>query len=298
MKILLFGSSGQLGTIFLDLIPSKYQLIAPLRSSVDFSSRQEIEDIIFRHKPNIIINFAAFTDVDAAEKKQDLAFLINAKAPSTIAKCAREIEAIFFHISTDYVYSNEINGYLEEDSEIKPCNIYGKSKALGEQLIKENCKYFLIFRTSWLYSNIKKNFFTTISSLIMKETKLQIVNDQQGAPTLVNDVVDALIKILEFVSSNTFDKKKRPNIWGVYNLSNAGEATWFDFACKIAFNFGLDNDSKIKPISSRDCKSEADRPFNSKLNNTKVYRVFGIKLPHWEKSFDNFSKNLKIMHFK
>lgn len=290
MKVLVFGSSGQLGTIFVERSPRKYQLIVPSRSSVDFKNLKQIKNIIFHHKPKIIINFAAFTDVNGAEKKQDLAFLINAKAPSIIAKSAKEIEAIFIHISTDYVYSNNTSGYIDEEVEIKPCNIYGKSKALGEKLIKENSKYFLIFRTSWLYSNIKKNFFTTISKLIINDAKLQIVNDQLGAPTLVNDVVDALLKILDFLSNDSFDKKSTPNVWGVYNLSNAGETTWFDFACKISLNLGFDYKDKLKPISSHDYKSEAQRPFNSRLNNTKINYVFDVRLPHWENSFDNFVK--------
>ena len=291
MKIILFGSSGQLGLSFMKKVPQKLEIITPLRSEIDLGIENDIETFIAQHNPKIILNFAAYTDVDGAETHQKLAFNINATAPSIISRCAKKYGAVFLHISTDYVYHDLKNQYLFEDSEIKPKNIYGKSKALGEKLIKENCKKFIILRTSWLYSSHKTNFFTTISKLIKTKDCIKVVNDQIGSPTLVDDFVDAILIILNFLLKEKLNKKNSKEIWGIYNLSNSGETSWYKFASLIADKMGYNSESKIIPINSKDYNSVADRPLNSKLDNSKIFDMFGIRLPYWEDSFNNFFKN-------
>ncbi len=289
MKILIFGSSGQMGTVFMENFSSKFEVIAPLRSEIDLNVEQDIKRIIHDNKPNIIINFAGYTDVDGSEKNFELAFNINAKAPSIIASCAQKINAIFFHISTDYVYNYANDEYLSEDRCTTPINVYGKSKALGEKFIRENCQKFIILRTSWLYSNYKKNFFTTISKLLKSKNNIKVVNDQIGSPTLVSDVINGLLIILKFsIDKNLYNETK--NIWGIYNLSNSGEVSWYEFACKIAIKLGYNPILKIIPVRSVDYDSVANRPVNSRLDNSKVLKTFGFKLPYWEDSFNNFFK--------
>lgn len=291
MKIIIFGSSGQLGITFTQSIPEKFEVITPLRSEIDLSVENDIKKYISQKKPKIILNFAAFTDVDGSEKNPRQAFDINSKAPCIIAKCAKKVGAIFIHISTDYVYSGFNKEYFTEESEIKPKNIYGKSKALGEKLIRKNCRRFIILRTSWLYSNHKINFFTTISKLIKTRDNIRVVNDQIGSPTLVNDVVSAVLKILDTLSKENLKKEHIKNIWGIYNLSNSGETSWYGFASVIANKMGYNSTSKITPVNSREYNSIAHRPLNSRLDNSKIFRAFGIRLPNWEDSFNDFFEN-------
>ena len=291
MKIILFGSSGQLGLSFMKKVPKKLEIITPLRSEIDLSIKDDIEKFIVQHNPKIILNFAAFTDVDKAETHQKLAFNINARAPSIISSCAKKIGAIFVHISSDYVYNDSKNQYLVEENEIKPKNIYGKSKALGEKLIKENCKQFIILRTSWLYSSKKRNFFTTISKLIKTKDCIKVVNDQIGSPTLVDDLVDAVLIILNFLLKEKLNYKNSNKMWGIYNLSSSGETSWYKFASIIADKMGYNSKLKIIPINSKDYSAVAERPLNSRLDNSKIFNIFGIKLPNWEDSFHNFFKN-------
>ena len=288
MKILIFGSNGQMGTIFRKMVPKEYNIITSARSNLDLGCKSKIKDFITFNNPDIIINFAAYTDVEASEKNQDLAMKINAYAPLIIAKTAHEIGAIFLHISTDYVYNSKLDTFLNEETKIDPINVYGKSKALGEEFIQENCHKYLIFRTAWLYSDIKKNFFLTISNLIRSGKNIKVINDQFGAPTLVYDVIDSLLKILEILIKNILNNKNNERFWGVYNLSNGGETSWYDFACKIASNMGYSSEEIIIPINKTEYKFLAYRPHNSRLDNKKIYQFFGITLPHWEDSFKNF----------
>lgn len=293
MKIMIFGSSGQMGTVFMKKVPKSLEIVSPLRNELNLIKKKDVENFIDFHKPEVILNFAAFTDVDQSEKKQNLAFNINAKVPSIISSCAKKIDAIFFHISTDYVYNNTGNGYISEDSEIKPINIYGKSKALGEKLIKENCNKFIILRTSWLYSDYKKNFYKTISKRLKHDSCLKVVNDQIGSPTLMNDLIDAIFIIIKSLTKEDLEKKLDEKIWGIYNLSNSGETSWYGFACKIAIKMGYSPSQKIIPVSSNDYNFAVTRPRNSRLDNSKIRKTFGIELPFWEDSFNKFFENNK-----
>ena len=290
MKIIVFGSNGQMGSIFRKIVPNKFNVIMSDRSNLDISCKSELESFIILNKPDFIFNFAAYTKVDDSEKNQDLALEINANVPLVMAQSANKIGAVFLHISTDYVYDSRSEKYLDEKTKIEPCNFYGKSKALGEKFIQESCNKYLIFRTSWLYSDIKNNFFLTIVHLIRTRKKINIINDQYGAPTLVYDLVRSLIKILEILTKNINNNRDNKLYWGIYNLSNSGETSWYNFACKIASDMGYNSRDIILPINSKDYNSLAQRPSNSRLDNSKIFRVFGIKLPHWEDSFKKFKK--------
>ena len=144
---------------------------------------------------------------------------------------------------------------------------------------------------TWLYSSHKRNFFTTISKLIKTKDCIKVVNDQIGSPTLVDDLVDAVLIILNILLKEKLNKKNKKKIWGIYNLSNSGETSWYKFASLIADKMGYNAESKIIPINSKDYNSVADRPLNSKLDNSKIFDMFGIRLPNWEDSFNNFFKN-------
>ena len=235
--------------------------------------------------------FAALTDFDGSEINPKLAFHINSIAPSIISSCANKSNSAFLHISTDYVYSTLNNSFQNEESDINPINVYGKSKALGEKFIKQNCQKFVILRTSWLYSNYKNNFFTTISKLIKTKNSIKVVNDQIGSQTLVNDFIVGFLVILECLNKNNLENIVNKKIWGIYNLSNRGVTSWYKFAFKVAFKMGYNPSKKIIPVNSIGYQSVANRPLNFRLDNSKIRKTFGIELPYWEDSFNDFYEN-------
>ena len=175
---------------------------------------------------------------------------------------------------------------MVEESVIKQKSIYSQSKTLGEKLIKENCKQFIILRTSWLNSDRKKNFFTTISKLIKTKDFIKVVDDQVGSPTLLDD----LLIILIFLLKETLNKIDCKEMWGIYNLSSSGKTSRYKFATIIADKMGYNSELKIIPINSKDYGSVAERPLNSRLDNSKIFDIFGIRLPNWKDSFNNFFK--------
>ena len=257
----------------------------------DITNKDKLKKVVFEHNPSVIINFVAFTDVDKAETHKKLTFNINARAPSIISSCAKKLELYLFIFQvTMFMMILKINIWLKR-VKLNQKNIYGKSKALGEKLIKKNFKQFIIFRFACLYSGQKRNFFTTISKLIKTKDSIKVVNDQIGSPTLVEDLVDAVLIILNFLLKEKLNNKNSNKMWGIYNLLSSGETLWYKFASMIADKMGYNSELKIIPINSKDYSAAAERPLNSRLDNSKIFNIFGIKLPNWEDSFHNFFKN-------
>ena len=182
---------------------------------------------------------------------------------------------------------------LDEETEIKPISIYGKSKALGEKYIINTKTKYIILRTSWVYSDVGKNFFLTIKYLLNQKNKINVVNDQFGAPTLAYDLVDSIIFIINFLEKTERQKINLINIFGTYHISNAGSTSWYEFACKISDKLGYNPSIRIKPVNTKDFGSIAQRPFNSKLDNSKLKKIFNIEMPFWKESFEKFYKNIE-----
>jgi len=293
MKIMLFGGMGQLGSILQKKFPIRHILVTPNQSLINMYNQNIIKDYIIDNNPDLIINFSAFTNVDECESNKKLAYDLNANTPKIISESASIIDSKFIHLSTDYVFNKKGNDFLDEETEIKPISVYGKSKALGEKYIMDTKTQYIILRTSWLYSDIGKNFFLTIKYLLNQKNKINVVNDQFGAPTLAYDLVDSIIFIINFLEKTERKKTNLQNIVGIYHVSNAGSTSWYEFACKIADKLGYDPSTKIIPINTKDFDSIAKRPFNSKLDNSKLKKIFNIEMPFWKESFEKFYKNIE-----
>ena len=277
MKILITGSTGQVGHALLKNL-SNHQIVALTRKDFDLGKPDEIKRIIDQHLPDLIINPAAYTNVDKAETDRQQAYRINCEAPKVIAQKAYECDIPFIHFSTDYVFNGEKEYSYEEGDVAQPLGIYGKSKLAGENAIKEVDGQFYIFRTSWVYSNIGNNFFLTIKKLSEEKDELKIVSNQYGVPTSNYFIAHQIKKIIPFI-----DKSNK----GIYHLVPDGSCSWYEFAKEIIGkcnpNFNL---KKISPIDSKKYKTKAKRPQNSILLNQKVKQVFMLKFKDWKTEFE------------
>ena len=283
MKILLLGENGQLGSSIKKRFKMSYHLKSLSRKDIDLMASDKINKVLKSYNPNIIINAAAYTNVDLAESNQEEAYLINSKAIEKISEYSYKNMSLFIHYSTDYVFDGKSNNsYLETDLE-NPVNVYGKSKLEGEKAIKESKCRYIIFRTSWVYSDIGNNFPKKILDLASKEDKLKIVMDQIGSPTstdLISDITEICIK--------------KNCINSLYHLTSSGKTTRLDFAKYLIKGANI-RGKKLKctiddlePILSKDTKALAKRPKNSVLDCTKLESKIGIKMPRWQENVDLF----------
>jgi dTDP-4-dehydrorhamnose reductase len=262
-KILIIGAKGMFGQelakVFKDLNPLLWD-----KEELDITNQKQVEDIIDRNYPlELIINAAAYTDVDAAETNQELAQQVNGQAVGYLAQAASKIGTVLVHYSTDYVFDGQKKqGYQEDDQPINPVNVYGQSKLLGEKLLQVNCQKYYLIRTSGLYGSGGKNFVETILKLAQQKDKLKVVNDQYFKPTYALDLAIETRKLIE----------RKPS-FGTYHLTNEGVTNWCDFAkkiCQIYFQLAGIKLSKIIPCSSKDFPRPARRPSYSILQNTKL----------------------------
>jgi dTDP-4-dehydrorhamnose reductase len=243
-----------------------------------------------RHKvreiaPHIIVNPAAYTAVDKAESEPDLARAVNASAPGVLAEEAARLGALLVHYSTDYVFngsgavldSGEARPWREDD-DCGPLNVYGATKLAGERAIQASGCRHLIFRTSWVYGARGSNFLLTMRRLMRERPELKIVADQIGAPTWCRDLAEATAQVLSQIGS-PMGVDTEP--WGVYHMSNAGETSWHGFAEAIQTLDGVDATARLAAIPSSEYPTPAQRPLNSRLDNDKLERTFGLRLRDW-----------------
>lgn len=282
-KILVTGANGQLGQS-LQKISSKFEnfeFIFTDYETLDISNKEEVLNFFWQNEPHFCINAAAYTAVDLAETETEKAFLINADGPENLAEACAEYNAQFIHVSTDYVYDGENNLPYSEDDFTNPVSVYGASKLAGDNLVMETNPHSVILRTSWVYSEFGKNFVKTMLQLFATKDELNIVADQFGQPTNATDLAEA---IMEIVNSDKITT-------GIYNFSNVGKISWFDFAQKIA-DF---SNSKIKlnAIETSQYPTPAKRPKNSTLNLEKIEKTFNITLKPWEESLEKTIHLLK-----
>ena len=284
MKILLLGKNGQVGWELQRSLAPLGEVIALDRHGYnglqgDMSQPEAIKQTILRLKPDIVVNASAYTAVDLAETEQDLAKQINFNAVQSIAEACLKIEALLVHYSTDYVFSGQGNAAFLESSEVDPINIYGKTKAQGEQaIVSSGCKY-LIFRTSWVYAAKGKNFLKTMLNLAQQREELSIINDQIGAPTSAELIADITAQAIPEVI------KENSKI-GIYHLVASGETSWFDYANYVFEQAKLAGVElmvkKVSPIPTKAYPTPAKRPYNSRLDNQKLQSTFQLILPDWK----------------
>ena len=297
-KIVIFGSNGQLGKELVRKFSNKFEVIKYCRNDVDFNDFVKLEKIIKLNHPDIILNAAAFTDVDGSEENRDTALRVNHLAPGIIAKSASLINALVVHYSTDYVFSGDkIDAYNEADL-TGPKNFYGKSKLMGENEISLNTSKFLILRTSWLMSDENKNFLKTIFNLAKKKSTLEVVDDQFSSPTSVTCLSDITYKLINIYITNKLNSK----LFGIYHVSSEGKVNWHEYAKYIVNEMNrLGIDTKLKainivPINSKKLNAVAPRPSNSYLNTSLISKVIDKELPNWKHEVTHVLMTLKSKH--
>lgn len=303
MNILVTGANGQLGNemriiakhsddnyIFTDV----NQVEGVETTYLDITDMVAIRKVVSDNHINVIVNCAAWTNVDACETDDSLAALaekLNADAPENLAKAIKEVNGLFVQISTDYVFGKEpYNTPCREDQKGTPTGVYGTTKLHGEQKIMASDVKYVIIRTAWLYSEFGKNFCKTMLNLTATKSEVNVVFDQCGTPTYAYDLAKAIGTIIE-------DYKKEASLpqyskTGIYHFSNEGVCSWFDFTKMIA-EYSGHNECKIKPCYSIDYPSPVKRPAYSVLDKSKIKDTFGVRVPYWTDSLKVCISNLQ-----
>ena len=278
MNILVTGANGQLGhEMQLAAKESEntyvFTDVAEGYEKLDITNVDEVRRMVRERNIQVIVNCAAYTNVDKAEDDVVMADLLNNRAVENLAVAAKEADAVLVHVSTDYVFQGDRNVPCREDWPTHPLGVYGQTKLAGEQsLLRVGCRY-LIFRTAWLYSAFGKNFVKTMQTLTATKDSLKVVFDQVGTPTYAGDLAALIYHIIE---NDQLDKQ------GIYHYSNEGVCSWYDFAKEICALSG--NVCDIQPCHSDEFPSKVQRPHFSVLDKTKVKETFGITVPHWKDS--------------
>ena len=273
MKILITGVNGQVGHALIREL-TDHELIGLTRQDCDLINLDQIRQVIDLHQPDLIINPAAYTNVDQAEDEPELAFQINRDAPRVMAEKAREYNIPFIHFSTDYVFEGEKEEAYAEKYPTQPLGIYGQSKLAGEEVIQEVGGQNYIFRTSWVYSTIGHNFFLTMKKLCQEREELKVVSDQAGVPTSNQFVARQIQQIIPQLKENNT---------GIYHLVPDGSSSWYEFAQEIIRQanpqFNLKN---LYQIQTHEFPTKTKRPKNSVLNNAKIKHTFNLRLNNWD----------------
>lgn len=293
MKILLTGTSGQVGHALRYALQGLGDVIIPAREQMDLGNPDALRQAIREIAPDLIINPAAYTAVDKAESEPELAHRINAIAPGIMAEEAKKLGAALIHYSTDYVFDgtkrNVTGNLLAYDEQDTPCpiNVYGKTKLAGEQAIRDSGCRHLIFRTSWVYSTFGKNFLLTMLRLAKERDELKVVNDQWGAPTSAEWIAKSTANIVEQLQSSTSGQDWWEKNSGLYNMTPAGITSWCGFTEEIvhvakALALFDKPTPKVTGISAKEYPVQAARPVNSLLSTNLLFSRFGIQAPVWQ----------------
>lgn len=279
MVVLVTGAAGQLGQS-LQFIAKNYPKIDFVFCSskdLDITNIENCKSVFNQFKPNYCINAAAYTAVDKAETEPEKAYTINVTGAKNIAQICKKYDTVLIHISTDFVFDGiKKTPYIEEDQPNPTC-VYGQTKFDGEKAIQSTFDNYYIIRTSWVYSQFGANFMKTMLRLASERDSLSVVNDQIGTPTHAIDLAKCLLKIIE-----TNNQQPTTDNFGIYNFSNEGQCSWYDFAKEI---FRANNISiNLQPIPTSSYPTPAKRPKYSVLDKSKIKRVFGVVIEDWEGS--------------
>ena len=305
MTILVTGANGQLGNemriiakgskdnyIFADVVDATEDSIAMLKKlagdeintetiHLDITDKSSVREIVKQKQVDIIVNCAAYTNVDAAEDNYELAELLNSKAVESLAIVMKEVNGLLIHISTDYVFGGDpYNTPCKEDQKGTPTGVYGLTKLHGEQAIQQvGCNYVII-RTAWLYSEFGKNFVKTMLNLIATKPQLKVVFDQVGTPTYALDLANAIVTIIDDYKNELMVNGRFYLKSGIYHFSNEGVCSWYDFTKMIA-DYSEQKRCDIQPCHSEEFPSKVKRPAYSVLDKTIIKKTFGINIPYW-----------------
>jgi dTDP-4-dehydrorhamnose reductase len=291
--ILLTGVNGQVGGQLLRLLEQMGTVVAPTRAELDLTDAQAIRSYVQQVRPRWIVNPAAYTAVDKAEKEPDIAFAINAEAPRILGEEAAKLGAPVLHFSTDYVFAGGGTKPWVETDATGPLGVYGASKLAGEQGLRASGAANLIFRTSWVYGATGNNFLRTILRFAREREEMKIVADQHGAPTRSRDLADLVMHTIQRVEMRAkqesigLEDAVQP-VCGVYHACNAGFTTWFGFAeefLRLAQVAEPEQSfARLLPITTAEYPTPAARPSNSRMNCDKLTRELGFTMPAWQHS--------------
>lgn len=291
MKILITGAKGQLGIEIAEIIRNGKAEIGGISENVqaselilfdidelDITNLKMVKDKLNHLKPEVVINCAAATNVDGCESNEDIAFKINSIGPRNLALGCEEIKAKLVQVSTDYVFSGVGDKPLKEYDLPVPYSVYGKSKLLGEQYVRQFCSKYFIVRTAWLYGYSGHNFVYTMIKLGKEKDSISVVNDQIGNPTYANDLAYHILKLIETEE------------YGIYHCTNNGECTWYDFA-RIIIKLSKEK-CKVIPCTSEEFKTKAKRPKYSSLDNMMLRNTIGDEMRDWRDAIISFMKKI------
>jgi len=270
MKILVTGANGQLGMSLRKIAgPDRVSFVFTDVEELDITDLAAVRKMVVQEQADCIVNCAAYTNVDAAEDNPALAERLNAKAVENLAVAMREVDGLLIHVSTDYVFGEELlNTPIPESQRPAPLGVYGRTKLQGEEAILRSGVRYVILRTAWLYSEYGKNFVKTMLRLTAEKPSLKVVYDQVGTPTYAGDLAAAILRVLENPQE------------GIYHYTNEGVCSWFDFTKAIAALAGNDA-CDIQPCRSCEFPSKVHRPAYSVLDKSRVKATFGLQIPYW-----------------
>ncbi|WP_346895269.1 dTDP-4-dehydrorhamnose reductase [Clostridium sp. UBA7503] len=291
MKLLVTGGKGQLGCQLKYIIEKNSSDIGELDGrfkncqckfidydELDITNYNEVISFITSFKPDVVINCAAFTNVDGCESERDIAFKVNTIGPRNLAIACEKYDAKLLHVSTDYVFNGEGIVPFKEYDIPHPVSVYGKTKLMGEQYVRENCNRYFIVRTAWLYGQWGKNFVHTIMKAAKEKGHLDVVEDQIGNPTYAEDLAHHILKII------------LTDEYGIYHCTGNGECSWYDFACKIIEYSGIE--CTVSPITSDKINRAAKRPAYSSLDNMMLRAISEDEMRHWQEALMSFIEKL------
>lgn len=288
MNILVTGANGQLGNEMRIVAKnSADNYIFTDVAELDITNAAAVEKMVKDNDVNVIVNCAAYTNVDKAEDDREFAEILNAKAAENLAVAIKKNNGLLVHVSTDYVFGGTKNNTpCKEDEPANPTGVYGVTKLHGEQAIMATGCHYIIIRTAWLYSEFGKNFLKTMLNLTATKPQLKVVFDQVGSPTYAYDLALAIFDIVE--------NRKYEGNDGIYHFSNEGVCSWFDFTKMIA-EYAGNTQCDIQPCHSDEFPSKVVRPSYSVLDKTKIKATFGTVVPYWTDSLKVCMNNLRNM---
>jgi dTDP-4-dehydrorhamnose reductase len=291
MKILITGSRGQVGSQIINIlnkgiseigeIPQKLkgaEVVGKTSRELDITDFDKVISTLREIKPDVVINAAAYTNVDECETNQEKAFNVNALGAKNLAIVCEDIKAKLVHISTDYVFSGIGNKPFKEYDKTAPQSVYGMSKSMGDKFVKDFCSRYFIVRPSWVYGYNGKNFVYTVLKTAKERGSLKVVNDQRGNPTNAEDIGHHILKLI------TTEE------YGIYHCSGHGECTWYEFACKIVDLAKIH--CIVKPCTTDEYPSPTKRPEYSSLDNEKLRSTVGDEMRNWEDALKAFIENV------
>jgi len=291
-KIILLGASGQLGAELRRSLAPWGELTAPARAVCDLTRPAALRDYVRALRPDVIVNAAAWTDVEGAETAPDQAMAVNGEAPALLAREANALDALLVHYSSDYVFDGRLGRAYTEADTPNPLNAYGRSKLIGDKAVRQARRH-VILRSGWIHGTHGRNFLKTLLCLILQRRHIEVVADQVGTPTGADLIADVTAHVLaryrRWHSAGT-DGDGANFPFGLYHLAASGQTSWHGYACHIAEQaraagapLALDLDG-IRPIPSSDWPTQAIRPAHSRLDTTRLCDTFGLRLPPWQAS--------------